>query len=189
MRILVRAGAIQGARTLLDITQVHIDGCTYIGPASLRFAERLVPLGGQVRVPTTLNSISVDQRRWEEFGVPAALGQPASALGDAYVALGARPTFTCAPYLLESAPAKGEQVACPGPALSQAWGAPSSVVNPAHTESPSHPSPGPKSDGRPPRGPPRRRWRGASRMRQCLFRHQRRGRPGTLLGAECPFGA
>eukprot|EP00966_Prymnesium_polylepis_P288328 6659979-Prymnesium_polylepis.1 len=58
MRILTRAGAIQGATELLDITQVHIDGCTYIGPASLRFAQRFVELGGRVRVPTSLNSIS-----------------------------------------------------------------------------------------------------------------------------------
>ncbi|MXS21820.1 aconitase X [Pseudomonas oryzihabitans] len=110
MKILVRMAHLQGARELLDITQAHIDGCIYTGPASLAFAQRLVEWGGRVQVPTTLNAVSVDQRRWREQGVAPALGEPASALAEAYVALGCRPTFTCAPYLLDSAPTLGEQV-------------------------------------------------------------------------------
>jgi cis-L-3-hydroxyproline dehydratase len=31
-------------------------------------------------------------------------------LGDAYIDMGTQPTFTCAPYLLDSAPRKGEQI-------------------------------------------------------------------------------
>jgi predicted aconitase len=61
-------------------------------------------------VPTTLNSISVDHRRWRVQGIDPAFGEPASQLGDAYVDMGAQPTFTCAPYLLDSAPGKGEQI-------------------------------------------------------------------------------
>ena len=110
MKILVRMAQLQGARELLDITQAHIDGCIYTGPASLAFAQRLVAWGGRVRVPTSLNAVSVDQRRWREQGIDPALGEPASALAEAYVALGCRPTFTCAPYLLDSAPTLGEQV-------------------------------------------------------------------------------
>ena len=110
MKILVRMARLQGARELLDITQAHIDGCIYTGPASLAFAQRLVEWGGRVQVPTSLNAVSVDQRRWREQGVAPALGEPASALAEAYVALGCRPTFTCAPYLLDSAPGLGEQV-------------------------------------------------------------------------------
>ncbi|NRH42289.1 aconitase X [Pseudomonas sp. MS15a(2019)] len=110
MKILVRMARLQGAGELLDITQAHIDGCIYTGPASLAFAQRLVAWGGRVRVPTSLNAVSVDQRRWREQGVDPALGEPASALSEAYVALGCRPTFTCAPYLLDSAPTLGEQV-------------------------------------------------------------------------------
>lgn len=110
MRIVLRMAEIQGATQLLDVTQAHIDGCIYTGPASLRFAEQLVSWGAKVRVPTTLNSISVDQRRWRELGVDPALGEPASALGDAYMAMGAQLSFTCAPYLLDTAPAAGEQI-------------------------------------------------------------------------------
>ena len=110
MQIVLRMAHIQGAKYLVDITQAHIDGCIYTGPASLRFAQQLVAWGAKVRVPTTLNSISVDQRRWRELGIDPALGVPASALGDAYMAMGAQLSFTCAPYLLDSAPKAGEQI-------------------------------------------------------------------------------
>ncbi|MGN8343227.1 aconitase X [Pseudomonas sp. SMV71] len=110
MQIVLRMADIQGATQLLDVTQAHIDGCIYTGPASLRFAEQLVQWGAKVRVPTTLNAISVDQRRWRKLGVDPALGEPASALGDAYMAMGAQLSFTCAPYLLDSAPKAGEQI-------------------------------------------------------------------------------
>ena len=110
MQMVLRMAHIQGAKYLVDITQAHIDGCIYTGPASLRFAQQLVAWGAKVRVPTTLNSISVDQRRWRELGIDPALGVPASALGDAYMAMGAQLSFTCAPYLLDSAPKAGEQI-------------------------------------------------------------------------------
>ena len=61
-------------------------------------------------MPTPLISIPVDHRRWRAQGIDPAFGEPASQLGDAYVDMGARPTFTCAPYLLDSAPAQGEQI-------------------------------------------------------------------------------
>ncbi|KAL0261810.1 hypothetical protein SLS55_003242 [Diplodia seriata] len=119
MRIILRMAALQGATELLDVTQAHIDGCVYTGPASLAFASQLRDAGGQVVVPTTLNSISVDARRWRQQGVdPVALGEPAERLAAAYTDMGARPTFTCAPYLLpgsadgnERPPRRGEQVA------------------------------------------------------------------------------
>ena len=110
MQIVLRMAELQGARRLVDVTQAHIDGCIYTGPASLRFARQLVQWGAKVRVPTTLNSISVDQRRWRELGVDPALGEPASALGDAYMAMGAQLSYTCASYLLDSAPKAGEQI-------------------------------------------------------------------------------
>lgn len=110
MQMLMRIGALQDATELVSVTQAHIDGCIYTGPASLQFAQQLVAWGAKVRVPTTLNSISVDQRKWRELGVPAELGEPASALGDAYMAMGASMSFTCAPYLLNSAPKLGDQI-------------------------------------------------------------------------------
>jgi predicted aconitase/predicted aconitase with swiveling domain len=110
MRIVLRMAEIEGAEELIDITRAHIDGCIYTGPGGLAFAEKLKNLGGRVRVPTTLNAISVDQRGWRTQGIPPALGEPASRLADAYVAMGAQPTFTCAPYLLDDKPQRNEQI-------------------------------------------------------------------------------
>ncbi|WP_122419419.1 aconitase X [Pseudomonas viridiflava] len=110
MQVVLKMADLQGAGELINVTQAHIDGCIYTGPASLKFAEQFVEWGAKVVVPTTLNSISVDQRRWKTLGVDPAFGEPASAVGSAYMAMGARMSYTCAPYLLESAPKAGEQI-------------------------------------------------------------------------------
>lgn len=110
MRILCAMAAAQGAQGLTDVTRAHIDGCIYASPANLTFAERMANLGGRVVVPSTMNAISVDRENWQAQGVPPQFGGPAQRLADAYVRMGCRPTFTCAPYLLEAPPAAGEAI-------------------------------------------------------------------------------
>jgi len=110
MQIVLRMARLQGATELIDVVQAHIDGCIYTGSASLRFAQQLCAWGAQVKVPTTLNSISVDQRRWRALGIDPVFGEPASALGQAYVDMGAQASYTCAPYLLDTAPLAGEHI-------------------------------------------------------------------------------
>lgn len=100
MRIISRISQVQGASRLIDVTQAHVDACIYTGPASLKFAERMKDWGGRVSVPTTLNAISVDQKRWRAQGIEESLGAPADTLANIYIEMGAQPTFTCAPYLL-----------------------------------------------------------------------------------------
>ncbi|HRW10373.1 MAG TPA: aconitase X, partial [Caldilineaceae bacterium] len=60
MRLIVQLGAILDATQLIDVTCAHIDSCLYHGPVGVDFAERLVQLGGQVKIPTTLNVSSLD---------------------------------------------------------------------------------------------------------------------------------
>jgi len=110
MQIMLRIAKIQGADHLIDVTQAHIDACIYHGPSSLAFAQQLVKRDAKVRIPTTLNAISIDERRWREQGVDESMGEPASQLGYAFMAMGARASFTCAPYLLNTAPVFGEQI-------------------------------------------------------------------------------
>jgi predicted aconitase/predicted aconitase with swiveling domain len=110
MQIVLRMAGLQGASEFIDVVQAHIDGCIYTGSASLRFAQQLCAWGAQVKVPTTLNSISVDQRRWRALGIDPVFGEPASALGQAYVDMGAQASYTCAPYLLDTAPLAGEHI-------------------------------------------------------------------------------
>ncbi|MFC3076206.1 cis-3-hydroxy-L-proline dehydratase [Shinella pollutisoli] len=111
MRIICAMAAQQGASGLVDVTQGHIDGCIYASPANLTFAETMADMGARVRVPTTMNAISVDRANWQAQGIPADFGDPAARLADAYVRMGCRPTFTCSPYLLDSAPKAGEAIA------------------------------------------------------------------------------
>ncbi len=119
MRIVLQTARIEGATELLDVDMAHLDGVFYQGPAGLQFARKLCDLGARVRVPTTMNAICVDRRQWRAQGVSAALGEATDALADAYVEMGAQPTYTCAPYLLDPAPTAGQNVA---------WGESNAVV-------------------------------------------------------------
>lgn len=111
MRVVVAMARLSGARELVDITGAHIDACLFHGYAGLHFAERLVAGGGRVRVPTTLNVSSLDLLHPDRFRGDAQTAGAARRLMDAYVALGGRPTWTCAPYQLAARPGLGEQVA------------------------------------------------------------------------------
>ncbi|KAJ9602660.1 hypothetical protein H2200_012854 [Cladophialophora chaetospira] len=110
MKILIDVAVIEGAVDFLSVSQAHIDACIYIGPASLEFANRFLVLGAKFAVPTTLNAISIDQRRWREIGMNPVLAVEADKLAEAYMSMGAVMSFTCAPYLLETAPEAGENI-------------------------------------------------------------------------------
>ena len=45
----------------------------------------------------TINAISVDRENWRHSGIDYDFGERASRLADAYVKMGVKPTFTCAP--------------------------------------------------------------------------------------------
>ncbi|MFD2174978.1 aconitase X [Rhodobacter lacus] len=111
MEIITTMARAQGAPRLMDVARVHIDGCIYASPAFLTFARAMADRGGRVRVPTTMNAISVDHANWRAQGVAERFGASAAALADAYVEMGAEPSFTCAPYLLANRPAQGEDIA------------------------------------------------------------------------------
>lgn len=111
MEILTDMARASGAPRLIDVTRGHIDGCQYAGPAFLAFAERMAEIGAKVRIPTTMNAISVDHANWRAQGVDPSFGEPATRVADAYVAMGVQPTFTCAPYHLPDRPTLGEDIA------------------------------------------------------------------------------
>ena len=110
MEVVCAVAASQGAKRLVDVSRGHIDGCILAHSANLVFAERMAGMGARVAVPTTMNAISVDLENWTEHDLPPDFGQAASRLADAYVRMGARPTFTCAPYLADDAPRLGENI-------------------------------------------------------------------------------
>ena len=120
MRLIVRAAEVSDAERLIDVSSAHVDSCLYHGDATLDFADRLVGGGAHVRVPTTLNVGGVDLLHPELWRGDATLAERGRALMDRYRALGARATFTCAPYQLDvGRPSLGEQVA---------WGESNAIV-------------------------------------------------------------
>ncbi len=119
MRLLARFAEAVDARRFIAIEAAHIDGCLYLGQASLDFVERLTGLGGKVRVPTTLNVGSVDLIHPELFRGTREASENGARLMRAHVALGCAPTFTCAPYQSAYRPRFGAQIA---------WGESNAVV-------------------------------------------------------------
>ena len=110
MRIVLRMASIQQATELIDISHVHVGGSIYTGPGSLHAVERMVALGATVRVPTTVNAISVDRSRRVERGVDGGFARNAERLATALEQMGARPIFSCTPYVFPGGPAFGDDV-------------------------------------------------------------------------------
>lgn len=111
MRILIEMARVWRAERLIDITSAHIDSCLYDGRAGLDFAQRLAEGGARVVVPTTLNVSSLDLLHPGLVRLDADIAADARRLMDAYVSMGCRPTWTCAPYQLPERPTFGEHVA------------------------------------------------------------------------------
>jgi predicted aconitase len=119
MRLLTRFAKALGAPRFIDIEAAHVDGCLYLGRASLDFVLRMTELGGKVRVPTTLNVGAVDLIHPELFRGPREEAENGAKLMRAHVELGCAPTFTCAPYLSAYRPRFGAQIA---------WGESNAIV-------------------------------------------------------------
>ena len=111
MRVVIAAAELLGAESLVEISSSHIDGCLYHGDGGVEFAEALVKGGGQVAVPTTLNVGALDLLHPDVVQADAHNTDMARRQMEAYVALGAQPTFACAPYQVGHEPKVGEQVA------------------------------------------------------------------------------
>jgi len=119
LRIIIRTAQLEGAGSLVDVDMAHIDGCFYHGPGGLEFAKELLSLGARVKIPSSMNAVCVDRRLWRSLGVDSRIGAPSDELAETYVGMGVRPTYTCAPYLLDDAPVRGQQIA---------WGESNAVV-------------------------------------------------------------
>ena len=111
MRLLVRYGEALGADRFIDIRSAHIDSCLFHGQSNIDFARRYVELGGQVRVPTTLNVAGVDVTHPEWHRGDPKIIDAQLELTELYIRLGCKPTLTCAPYQRLKRPQKGEHIA------------------------------------------------------------------------------
>ncbi len=112
VKLLVSLGELYDAERLIPITSAHVSGASYklIGDPGLEFLEDFAE-DARVAVPTTVNPLGTDLRQWRDLGVPEAFAEKQARVARAYEAMGARPVYSCTPYLLGARPAKGEHVA------------------------------------------------------------------------------
>jgi hypothetical protein len=111
LRVVAEAARMLGAERLVPIVSAHIDGCLYHGDAGTLFAERLVAGDGAVKVPTTLNVGALDLLHPDRARLAPEQAAMARRMMDAYLQLGCRPTWTCAPYQAGHRPSPGQHVA------------------------------------------------------------------------------
>ena len=111
MKILNDLGNLYGAEKMIPVSQVHIDMTLYMVDAGVEFAERMADQGGKFSVPTQLNPAAIDLIRPEKLRVPEMLLEKSRRLESAFLAMGAKPTWTCAPYQQGLIPSYGDQVA------------------------------------------------------------------------------
>ncbi len=111
MRIVIGTARMLGAGDLVGIASAHIDGCLYHGDSGTHFAERLVMGGGRVRVPATLNVGALDLLHAGRVRLAPEAAAMARRMMQAYVGLGCRQTWTCAPYQAGHRPSLGQDVA------------------------------------------------------------------------------
>jgi predicted aconitase len=99
MEILVALGKVFGAENLVPIASAQVSGASYktIGEAGL---EWLSGLDARVAVPTVLNPVGMDRKRWREMGIPEAFARKQEEVIAAYSRLGIRLECTCTPYYL-----------------------------------------------------------------------------------------
>ena len=114
MRLITQLARIKNATKLIDIESVHVDGCLFYGQAGLDYAQKLVNLGAKVVVPTTVNVGKVDLLHpnlvRQDTPEERFMAQGGRDLMAAYVTLGAKQTWTCAPYQVDTRPAFGTDI-------------------------------------------------------------------------------
>lgn len=111
MQTVVAAAAIDRAERLIDISFAHIDACFYNGRAHLDFVNYMLEHGATLAVPSWTNNglVALNDLSLRD---PAASREMEEArqLMMAYVKLGCRPVWTCAPYQLPGRPQLGEHI-------------------------------------------------------------------------------
>jgi len=111
MQILEKYAPVVGAKKFVSIESAHIDSCLYHGPSGLDFVNSFRNLGGQVRVPTTLNVAAIDLVHPEYSQASPPLCAAQELMTRAYLELGCQATLTCAPYQRLRRPKPGQHIA------------------------------------------------------------------------------
>lgn len=108
-RLLIRAAGIMGATGFIPVTFAHIDSCFYAGQAHVDFATFLRDHQARFAIPTWTNN-GVVSLADPALRAPSEAASGARRLMQLYEQLGAKPTWTCAPYQLQPRPKLGDHI-------------------------------------------------------------------------------
>ncbi|MGI9464001.1 MAG: aconitase X [Aestuariivirgaceae bacterium] len=108
----LQAASIAGAERLIPATFAHIDACFYAGQAHIDFARLLLAHNTRFAIPAWTNNglVSLEQPDLRAEAGDRETIEGARELMKLYIALGARPVWTCAPYQLPDRPALGDHI-------------------------------------------------------------------------------
>ena len=97
---------------MVEVQNVHSPGVSYrvAGNAGLAYVKDASE-DAHFCVPTTLNTIGIDEQDWKKIGFPEEFSHKQLELSDAYRKMGAVPLNTCTPFLCGSLPRFKEHVA------------------------------------------------------------------------------
>ena len=111
METIVAAATIDNAESLIDISFAHIDSCFYSGRAHLDFVHYLLENEATLAVPPWTNNglISLNDLSIRDPLASTEMNE-ARQLMEAYVRLGCKPVWTCAPYQLPGRPRLGDHI-------------------------------------------------------------------------------
>lgn len=110
MKILVAVGKVYDAEKMIPVHHAHVAGTGFktFGKVGVEWLEDLAEKGAKVRIPTTLNVLSMD--RTNDLDFPKDLLEWQLRLSNAYVRMGCTAIHTCTPYWCGYVPRLGEHV-------------------------------------------------------------------------------
>ena len=111
METIVAAARIDKTDRLIDISFAHIDACFYSGRVHLDFVNYMLDHGAELSVPSWTNNglIALDDFSIRDPRASREMNE-ARQLMQAYVRLGCKPVWTCAPYQLPDRPRLGDHI-------------------------------------------------------------------------------
>ncbi len=113
MELVTALGKIYGAENLVNISSAHLSGASYktIGEGGLLYLEDMVKGNIKVSVPSTLNPVGMDRKRWKDMHISEDFAKKQIHIIELYEKMGVKSTCSCTPYLGANVPKKDDHVA------------------------------------------------------------------------------
>ncbi len=111
MELLIALGEMYKASELIPVTSAHISGASYktIKDTGLKFLREMAE-GNSSKVPTTVNPIGMDRKRYSDMMVKEEFAAKQNEIVELYESMGIVDSWTCTPYLVGNRPELGDHI-------------------------------------------------------------------------------